>query len=178
MTPPLLYPLDEFYERARLQLPFAVPVAGNEVPEPYRGILVHDRDMTPTVEDFYGRGVELRVLDYSLTGEVFSRRIVLTLAGLGTPVVFGAIKIYLAHFPASARSLIVGMQQPLGTILRTQGIEHTSHPAAYFEVSSDALINGALQLAGAHRLYGRRNLLQDSARRTLAQVVEILPPAQ
>ena len=176
-APNLLYPLNEFYEEARLPLPAARALGDAEIPEPCRAILVHDRDMTPTIEEVYGRRVELRVLKYSLRGNVFSRQIVLTLAGDGRPVVFGAIKIYLDHFPASGRSLVIEMGLPLGTILREQGIAHTSRPQGYFQVTADPLINSALRLNGAALLYGRRNLLQDSAGRDLAQVLEILPPA-
>ena len=68
------------------------------------------------------------------------------------------------------------MKQPLGAILRSEGIAHASHPSGYFQVTADSLINSALQLIGSHLLYGRRNVLLDSAQRTLAQVVEILPP--
>jgi chorismate-pyruvate lyase len=92
-------------------------------------------------------------------------------------VVFGAIKIYLERFPPEARRLVQAMKQPLGTILQTQGIVHTSRPEAYIQVTSDATINGALELTGSHRLYGRRNGLWNDSQQALAQVVEILPPA-
>jgi chorismate-pyruvate lyase len=175
-APSLLYPLNEFYDEARVALPPVSRVEDHEIPEPCRSILAHNRDMTPTIEDTYKRGVELHVLKYWLRENVFSRQIVLKLQDDGTAVVFGAIKIYLEHFPPQARSLVIDMKQPLGTILRSEGIAHTSRPDGYFEVTSDALINSALCLAGAHRLYGRRNLLLDQAQRTLAKVVEILPP--
>src|SRR6266404_2816907 len=57
MTPDsnLLYPLNEFYEQAGLPLPPAVQVAAREVPEPYRSLLVHEREMTPTLEVAYRR---------------------------------------------------------------------------------------------------------------------------
>ena len=77
----LLYPLNEFYDESRLPLPSVNRVEDQEIPEPCRGILVHDRDMTPTLEDTYGRGIELHVLKYSLRQNIFSRQIVLTLEG-------------------------------------------------------------------------------------------------
>jgi hypothetical protein len=69
------------------------------------------------------------------------------------------------------------LKQPLGTILRTQGVPHISRPDAFMQVTSDALINGALQLDGAHQLFGRRNVILGAEGRILAQVVEILPPS-
>ena len=173
----LIYPLSEFYEQSGLSLPPVARIEGREMPAPYRSLLVHDRDMTPTLEEAYGRGVRLRVLAYQLLGNVVSRQVALLARGRERPVAFGAIKIDLEPFPEPARSLVLELKQPLGTILRTQGIEHTSRPDAFVRIESDALINGALQLCGSCELFGRRNVILDSEERVLAQVVEILPPS-
>lgn len=138
---------------------------------------MHEHDMTPTLEDAYGRSIQLRVLQYQFRDNVFSRQVALVLQGSEKPVVFGAIKIDLEHFPPQARRLVLERKQPLGTILRTEGVEHASRPDAFVRVTSDAVINGALQLSGCHQLFGRRNVILDSEQRTLAQVVEILPPS-
>ena len=42
------HPLDEFYANAGRALPKIEAVDGIAVPEPYRQLLVHDGDMTPT----------------------------------------------------------------------------------------------------------------------------------
>jgi len=171
----LFYPLNEFYEEAGIPLPDISRVEDSSVPEPYRSLLVHQRDMTPTVAAAYQRSVHLRVLKHTLRDNVFSRQIVLVLEGDEKPVVFGAIKIYLERFPAEARRLVEAMEQPLGTILQTQGIIHTSRPEAYIRVTADALINAALKRSGSTALFGRRNVLWSAAHEPLAQVVEILP---
>jgi chorismate-pyruvate lyase len=173
----LLYPLNEFYEQAGLALPSATRINGREMPEPYRRLLVHDRDMTPTLEAAYDRKMHLRVLKYAFDDEIFSREIVLIPEGSDAPAVFGAIKIYLDEFPAAARDLVLERKLPLGTILESQGIKHFSRPAAFFEVEADESIRQALQITGAPRLYGRRNILGNATGRNLAQVLEILPPA-
>jgi chorismate-pyruvate lyase len=174
----LLYPLSEFYEQAGMALPEAVRVNGREMPEPYRRLLVHDRDMTPTMEAAYGRKMTLRVLKYSLTDEIFSREIVLVPEGSESPVVFGAIKIYLDEFPSEARELVLERKLPLGTILETQGIRHFSKPDGFFEVTSDAFIDKTLGIQGPMKLYGRQNMLGNGTGRKLAQVLEILPPGE
>jgi chorismate-pyruvate lyase len=173
----ILYPLNEFYEHEEISLPSATPVIGREMPEPYRRLLVHDRDMTPTLEAAYGRKMILHVLKYKLKDEVFSRVIVLKPEGRHIPVVFGAIKIYLDEFPSAARELVLERKLPLGTILESQGIKHFSRPDAFFEVEADSEISGALEISGAIKLFGRRNVIGNSTGRTLAQVLEILPPA-
>ena len=147
------------------------------MPVPYRSLLVHERDMTPTLEDAYGTGIRLRVLEYELRDNVVSRQVALIAEGREEPVAFGAIKIDLENLPPRARSLVLELKQPLGTILRTQGVPHISRPDVFMRVESDSLINGALQLSGSYQLFGRRNVILDSEQRTLAQVVEILPPS-
>lgn len=171
-----IYPLNEFYEQSGLPAPVVVRIGGSEVPEPYRSLLVHDRDMTPTLEGAHGRSIQLQVLNYSLVGDLFSRQVVLMLEGDGKPAAFGAIKIDLKHFPPEARRLVIERKQPLGTILRTQGMAHSSRPDAYLQVKADAIIESALHLSGPRLLFGRRNTLVDAAEHTLAHVVEILPP--
>ena len=179
MTPDsiLLYPLNEFYEQAGLPLPPAVRVEGEDVPEPYRSLLVHDREMTLTLESAYSRHVKLRVQKYDVRDNVFSRQVVLV-AGASKAVAFCAIKIYLEYFPPQARRMVEERKQPLGTILHTQRVPHSSHPDSYFRVAPDAVIRAALELETDAGLYGRRNVLSDAQNRTLARVVEILAPAQ
>jgi chorismate-pyruvate lyase len=173
----LLYPLNEFYRESGLALPAVVRIGGTQMPEPYRSLLAHEHDMTPTLEAAYGRRMNLRVLKYVLHGDVFSRLIVLIPEDRTAPVVFGAIKIYLEHFSAEARRLVLERRLPFGTILQSQGMEHFGHPDAYLKVTPDALIQGALQIADRCQLYARRNALWGSGGRKLAQVLEILPPA-
>jgi hypothetical protein len=173
----LIYPLNEFYEQSALPLPSVSRVEGQDMPEPYRSLLVHGRDMTPTLEEACRCSIHLRVLRYKQRVHQVSRQVTLVPEGCEKPVAFGAIRIDLEYLSAGARQLVLERRQPLGTILRTQGVEHISCPAAFFQVRSDALINSVLQLAGTCVLFGRRNVITDAAQRTLAEVVEILPPS-
>jgi chorismate-pyruvate lyase len=173
----LLYPLNEFYGQEGFTLPAATRINGREMPEPYRHLLVHDRDMTPTLEAAYDRKMNLRVLKYALDHEVFSRQILLLPEDSETPVILGSIKIYLDEFPTAARELVLERRLPLGTILESQAIRHFSAPDAFFEIDADAWISESLGISGPARLYGRRNVLGNGTGRKLAQVLEILPPA-
>jgi chorismate-pyruvate lyase len=172
----LLYPLNEFYAQSGLPLPGALEIRGEEMPNLYRSLLVHASDMTPTLEGFYKQGIHVRILKRHLSESVFARQVVLALDGDERPVEFGAIKIYLEHFPSKARELILEGKRPLGAILQNQGIGHASCPKAFFRITSDAVIGSALHLTGLNLLYGRRNVLLDSSERTLAEIIEILPP--
>ena len=175
---PFAYPLDEFYALAHRELPPLERVEGDEVPEPYRKLLVHNEDMTPTLEKFHDERIYLNVISRQTREDFYLREVILITQRTRTPVEFGAIKINLALFPAGARRLILEEQEPLGTILGEFKISHTSRPKAFLRIQADAFIKGALQLRGEQVLYGRRNTLFDPQSRALAEIVEILPPAQ
>ena len=172
----LVHPLDEFYLQMGLALPPLQQVDGEAVPQPYKQLLVHHDDMTPTLEKYYGRDIHLRLLGRRRKGNGYFREVVLLLDGTDQPVEFGAIKIYLDRFVAEARRQILEEQRPLGRILHECGVKHSSRPKAFLRLASDHFINDALQLTGANLLYGRRNTLFDPQERPLAEIVEILPP--
>src|SRR2546423_11715089 len=171
-------PLDEFYGRRGLVLPPWEQIDGEAMPEPYKTLLVHQKDMTPTLENFHGRSVYLRVLGRERRGKEYFREVVLQLEGTEQPVEFGAIKINLDLFSATAEKKILQEQWPLGRILKDCAIPHASRPGAFLRIASDPLINNVLGLTGAQVLYGRRNTLFDADDRPLAEIVEILPPAK
>ncbi len=173
----LLFPLNLFYEQLGLSLPAIEQVSGAEVPEPYRRLLVHDDDMTPTLEAFYGERVDLKVLGRRVNDETLSREVLLTQNSNGRAVEFGAILIHLAHYPPDAREAIMAGGLPLGTILAKFRVAHLSCPQAFVRVQSDPTINEALGLPeGTHTLYGRRNIHATVDKRVLADILEILPP--
>ncbi len=172
------HPLDEFYARMGLTLPPLEQVDGEAVPQPYRQLLVHHNDMTPTLEKFHQRDIHLRLLGRRHRGDEYFREVVLLLDGADQAVEFGAIKINLNLFTPEARRQILKEQRPLGHIMQECGIKHRSRPKAFLRLASDKFINQALQMSGAQVLYGRRNTLFDPQERPLAEIVEILPPAQ
>ena len=169
-----LSPLDGYYREAGLKLPPARELQPDEVPQPYRRLLCHDRDMTPTLEAAYGEEIRLRVLKARVRDEVVSREVVLMLND-GQPVEMGAIDIYLSLLPNHVRELIREGTTPLGAILHQEGVAHSSHPAAYFEIAPDVAIAGALDAGDSMLLYGRRNVLRHASGQVLAEVLEILP---
>jgi chorismate-pyruvate lyase len=174
----LLYPLDGFYTRSKLAIPLAHPIDGESVPEPYRRLLVHNGDMTPTLEAFHGERISLRVLARRQEGDTLARQVVLTLDGSARPVEFGAIVIQLQRFPPAAREEVLESRRPLGTILHDHRIEHRSRPRAFLRVTADDVMREALQLNGSHVIYGRRNVILNAEGDELADIVEILPPVK
>jgi chorismate-pyruvate lyase len=175
---PIVYPLDDFYARAGLPLPAIDRITGDEVPEPYRSLLVHDRDMTPTLEKFHSSDIHLRILKREQRGDFYFREVVLLLNGSELPVEFGANKVSLVLFPPKARQLILEERVPLGRILKECDIGHTTTAKAFFRVSPDELISSVLQLKSQVPLFGRKATILDPQKRPLSEIVEILPPSQ
>lgn len=173
----IAHPLDEFYARTGLELPPIKRVSGEQVPEPYRSLLVHQGDMTSTLENFHADRIHLRVVGRDRRNGHYYREVVLQLDGSEKPVEFGAIKINLDLFPAEGQAQILKERHPLGRILKESGMKFSSRPQGYLRIASDALINDVLKLRETQLLYGRRNTLFDAEGRHLAEIVEILPPA-
>ncbi|MCU0705342.1 MAG: hypothetical protein MUF18_15325, partial [Fimbriiglobus sp.] len=75
--------------------PDCTPVSADEVPEPYRSLLVHTHHMTVTVEQYYGGPVNVRVLEATHNGDEYARKILLELRDSGRVVQFGIVRIDL-----------------------------------------------------------------------------------
>lgn len=173
---PQVYPLDEFYARAGLPLPHIELIAGDQIPEPYHRLLVHQDDMTPTLEAHYGSDIHLEILNREEREPYYFREVILRLDRDEAPVEFGANKITLNLFEPAVRRLILEERLPLGHILAMCRIPHSGCPKAYLRVQSDAVMNRAFGLAESHQLYGRRNTIWDAQQRPISEIVEILPP--
>jgi chorismate-pyruvate lyase len=176
--PEFLQPLRQLYAQAGLALPEFEPLAGEAVPLPYGQLLVHQRDMTPTLESFHGGEIYIEVLRRERREELYLREVVLRLERNRRPVEFGANRVHLAGFPSEARWLILQEQIPLGRILRDHGLPHQTRPLAFFRVCADAFIAKALGARRGEWLYGRQARIATLAGQPLSEVVEILPPSQ
>lgn len=178
-TPELLaavFPLTEFYARSGRPLPRFELVDAEAVPEPWRSLLVHSHDMTPTLEAYHGDDIHIEVLGRERRGDEYFREVILRLDDDDRPVEFGANRIALDRLSSVVRRLVLQEQLPFGHILKAHDVVHTGAPDAYFRVESDTLMQRALGLAVGTVLYGRHNTLRDTAGRPISEVVEILPP--
>jgi chorismate-pyruvate lyase len=123
-----LYPLDEFYAQANRGLPAVELVSGEDVPEPYKSLLLHSNDMTPALEKYHGETLHLKILNRQQRDDAYFREVVLATDETGNPVEDGAIKINLLLFPPNARLQILQERLPLGHILAELKILHRSRP--------------------------------------------------
>jgi len=171
----ILYPLTDFYSEAGEMLPYIDVIDGSVMPQPYRRLLMHDHDMTPTLEAFTGEELHLKLLAAQRHDAALFREVLLMTPD-DQPVEFGAIRIELERFDDEPRELIEDCRVPLGTILARYAIPHQSRPNGYFRLDTDKLIRGAFALPRSRQLYGRHNIIYDPDEAALAEVVEILPP--
>ena len=157
----LAHPLDDFYRQMGLALPPLQQLDGEAVPQPFKRLLVHNNDMTPTLEKFHQCDIHLRLLGRRRKGNEYFREVVLLLDDSERSVEFGAIKIYLSLFTRPARRQILEERRPLGHILQECGVKHSSRPRAFLRLASDRFINEALRLTGAKGLMVGRGAIRN-----------------
>lgn len=170
-----LLPFHFFYEKEGLDLPDFTFLERDEVPYPYRSLLVHENDMTPTLAAFHHSRLSLEVHQSEAHSEFVMRLVSLVSAASGKPVEYGAIAIQLGNLPGPIREKVIEGHQPLGGILGEQQFDHRGSPQAYFSVPADSLIGGALHQEEGEILFGRCNQLLDKEGMVFADIVEILP---
>ena len=174
----LLYPLSELLaERPEVSIRH-LHHDGDGMPEPYRELLVHDQDMTSTLEAFHGEKLELCRLESRRSDGALWRQVLLVGARSGEIREAGAIRIDLRHFNTEARWEVLEGQKPLGAILADHRVAYESRPRLFFAFDASERTDRLLGLGARGRtLYGRQNVLS-SPSGVLAEVVEILPPVE
>jgi len=171
-----LSPLLQFYLAEGVALPEVELVDAGRLPQPAQRLLVHDVDMTSTLQRFFGREIYLDILNKEHVGSLLKRKVVLRLKGVTKPVEFGAIEIHLKHMPEQAKQAVIEGVRPLGGILTEFGVEYESQPSAFFQVAPDELMSRCFDISSPATLYGRCNTLTYAHGDVLANVVEVLPP--
>lgn len=170
-------PLADLHADALVMLPDVAAVAGEEVPMPYRDLLVHRTDMTSTLSRFHGSAIQLQVLEQSIDDTSILRAVILRRCRDNEPVEYGAIRIYLKHFPDDAAATLRAGTTPLGTVLAEFNIPYVSNPLGYIKLTTSEEMAKSLELeAVGDVVYGRRNRHLTPAGDVLADILEILPP--
>lgn len=170
-----LMPFHYFYEKDGKNLPDFQFLRGDEVPYPYRSLLVHTNDMTPTLAAFHHSRLYLEVHEHESNEAFVMRLVTLHAQSNDAPVEYGAIAIQLGGLPPEVAAEVVAGRKPLGGLLGEYGVEHRGAPVAYFSVPADDHIARALHQVPGETLYGRCNQLLDRDGMVFADIVEILP---
>jgi hypothetical protein len=168
------YPLDVVYAQAGIQAPETRALAPNRIPPPYRSLLVHERDMTLTLESHFGGRVTLRALSTFRKGASYYRRVLLVQEYSARPVEMGAIRIDLRAFKPRIRTEILRNRVPLGRLLRDGGVDYRSRPTAFLAVTPNSEMMGVFWMREPRTLYGRQTEMSVDGRK-VGDIVEILP---
>jgi chorismate-pyruvate lyase len=170
----MLFPLDFVYARSGVQLPQVSAIDPEDIPLPYRSLLVHQTDMTLTLERHFGGRVALRPLATFMNGPWYFRRVLLAQEYTGRPVEMGAIRIRIQAFPDRIRKEILRNDVPLGRLLRDGGVNYESRPKVFLQVTPNAEMMGVFWMREPKTLYGRRTeMIQNGTK--IGDIVEVLP---
>ena len=131
-------------------------VTPKQIPQPYRSLLVHDTDMTLTLERHFGDRVTLRPLSTFTSGRSYFRRVLLVQKYSGRPGEMGAIRIRLDGFSQQLRSKILRDKIPLGRLLRDGKFDYESRVKSYLCITPTTEMMGVFWMSEARSLYGSR----------------------
>ena len=151
-------------------------IEGDLMPEPYRGLLVHARDMTHRLQEFVDQTIHLRPLHAEHDGHTLDRRVLLIGDDDGRTVEFGAIRIHLDALPVAAREDVVEGRLPLGAVLKRHRVVYICQPQVYFRLRGATFLADAFELDCSTTLHGRLNHIRSESGAPLAEVIEVLPP--
>ena len=126
-----------FYEH-RMSAEGCEPIEPDALPAVSHDLLVHHDHMTARLEQYHGQPVALQVLDHRQDGNLYSRHILLTLAGTERVVEYGIVRIDLEFAPPVVRDAIVEREQPLGDILMSNDVLRRIDPRWYFHFAKDS----------------------------------------
>jgi chorismate-pyruvate lyase len=170
----ILFPLDSVYARAGVRPPAVKAIEPDDIPMPYRSLLVHTKAMTLTLEQHFGERVLLRPLSTFLDRRWYFRRVLLVQESTGRPVEMGAIRIQVDAFSERIRRQILENEIPLGRLLRDGGVQYESRPKAFLAVTPNWEMMGVFWMKEPHTLYGRRTeMIHEGSK--IADIVEVLP---
>ena len=169
-----LYPLNVVYRRAGVDMPEWRAVDPEDIPSPYRSLLVHADDMTRTLERHYGGPVMLRALSTFASGAWYFRRVLLVQEYSGRPVEMGAIRMKLDTFGATLKAQILKNEVPLGRLLVDSRYDYASRVKGYLALTPNPEMMGVFWMREPRTLYGRRTEILHG-RSKIGDIVEVLP---
>ncbi len=150
-------------------------VSGEDVPEPYKSLLVHEHHMTVTVEKHHGSLVDVRVLAEHQTGDTYSRKILLTKQTDGEVVQFGVVRIHFRYCSEKVRQEILERKTPLGRILIQNNVLRRIEPTGFFRVTPGPDLVKWFGLDTPKPTYGRFALIHCDEQPAI-ELIEIVAP--
>jgi chorismate-pyruvate lyase len=150
-------------------------VAADQVPQPYRDLLVHEHHMTVTVEAHHGSLVDVQVLERKREGDAYARKILLAKQTDGRIVQFGLVLIWLNYCGPEVRSEILAEKTPLGRILINHNVLRRIEPTDYLRVTPGPEMMQWFGLLSPEPAYGRLAMIYCDGQPAI-ELLEIVAP--
>jgi hypothetical protein len=150
-------------------------IRGDEMPEPYRGLLVHEHHMTVTVEAHHGGPVDVRVLAVRREGDLYARKILLVHQATGKVVQFGIVRIDFTVTPAAVREAIVAQGTPVGRILIEHDVLRRIEPTAFLRSAPGPAQMAWFGLTAPAPIYGRLAIIHFDGQPAV-ELLEVVAP--
>jgi hypothetical protein len=150
-------------------------IAGEDMPQPYRGLLVHEHHMTVTVEAHHGGPVDVRVLEYRLDDDLYSRKILLVHQATRKVVQFGIVRIDLAKTTPAVRDAILARDTPVGRILIRHNVLRRIEPTAFLRITPGPAQMAWFGLTEPAPFYGRLAIIHFDGQPAV-ELLEVVAP--
>ncbi len=171
-----LWPLNAFYASNGRKIPDITSLTAEDIPQPYHKLLVHERNMTSTLEAFHAGPVYIDPLNMVQDELETSREVILRRQSDDHAVEYGASWVFHRHLPEEASKLIREAKLPLGTVLKLCACPHSVETLRYFKMRPAAFFSDIFGVSVSSDLFGRRHRLVAPDGHAIAAVFEILPP--
>jgi hypothetical protein len=150
-------------------------VDSHDLSRDFRMLLAHDSHMTVTVERFHNCPVDVRVLETTLTGTHYARKILLTRQTDGAVVQFGIMRLDFAVVSPEVRREIESQSTPLGRILIQHNVLREVHLTKLWKVTPGEELRRVFNLAPGQITYGRTAIIHFSGEPAV-ELLEIVSP--
>lgn len=143
--------------------PFAPPnfmaeceaVPPDAVAPPSDALLVHQNHMTLELERFHGKPVAVQVLEEHLEGELYTRKIGLTLIGTSRVVEWGICRLNFRHLSQQVREEVLAKKLPLGAVLIRNKVHRRIEPRFFLRFGPSSSVIKLFGVDYAAPVYGR-----------------------
>jgi len=176
--PGLLHPLSMMRRARGMPALQHHEIDPGELPEPFRQLLAHEGDMTSRLENYYRSTIGVQIIRSSNDGKNYFREVLLrTNEPNPRSIEYGAIEIQLSQLSEPAKDAVIAGEIPLGGILNAGRIAYACSLRGFVKITPDDSIKELFALENTASLFGRSNRIVTRTGETIAQIVEILPPA-
>lgn len=150
-------------------------VAAADMPPVFQQLLAHNNHMTVTVEGYHQSPVNVRVLDKSIQGDHYARKILLARQSDGSVVQYGIMRIDLAQVSAEVRRQIESEGIPLGRVLISHNVLREVELVSLWRIEPGDELRTLLNTALGEIVYGRTALIH-VAGEPAVELLEIVTP--